>query len=60
MSLSLTCKRCDVVITGEDEDELVAKVQAHVLGHARQHDRDHSVSREHVLARLRREEFKGA
>jgi len=58
MSLSLTCKRCNEPITGEDEDELVARVQAHVATHSRLHGRFHQVSREQVLARLRRQEAK--
>ena len=55
MALSLTCKRCQEVITGADEDELVARVQAHVGGHGNPGGRDHNVSREHILARLRRQ-----
>lgn len=55
MDLSLTCKRCHEVITGADEDELVALVQAHVGGHNNPGGRDHNVSREHILARLRRQ-----
>ncbi len=58
MALSLTCNHCHEVVTGEDEDELVARVQNHVRGHAhdhgRDHGRDHAVSREQILARLRR------
>ena len=56
MSLSLTCKRCDQAITGTDEDELVANVQEHVARHSHKHERDHEVSREHVLRRLRRQD----
>jgi hypothetical protein len=55
MALSLTCRHCHQVITGDDEDELVARVQAHVRGHARDHGRDHAVSREQILARLHRQ-----
>lgn len=56
MALSLTCKRCHEVVTGADEDELVALVQAHVRGHNNPGDRDHNVSREHILTRLRRQD----
>ncbi len=56
MALSLTCKRCYEVITDADDDELVALVQAHVRGHNNPGGRDHNVSREHILARLRRQD----
>jgi hypothetical protein len=56
MTLSLTCKNCNEAITGEDEDEFVARVQAHVRGHGRTHGFSHIVSRRQVLARLRRQE----
>lgn len=56
MALSLTCKRCHEVIAGADEDELVALVQAHVRGHNNPGGRDHNVSREHIFARLRRQD----
>jgi hypothetical protein len=52
MTLSLTCKHCDEVLTGDDEDGLVARVQTHVRGHARDYGRGHAVSREQILARL--------
>ena len=55
MALSLTCKNCDEVLTGADEDELVAVVQAHIGAHARDHGATHEISREQVLARLERE-----
>jgi hypothetical protein len=58
MTLSLTCKRCNEKITGEDEDELVVRVQTHVGTHGRLHGRFHTVSREQVLTRLRRQEAK--
>lgn len=51
MSLSMTCKHCNIAITAEDEDELVAAVQAH----ARTHERPVELKREHILARLRRQ-----
>ena len=60
MVLSLTCKRCQQEITGTDEDDLVANIQAHVAGHSQEHERAHHVSREHVLRRLRRQEAKHA
>jgi predicted small metal-binding protein len=49
MALSLTCPRCEAVITADDEDELVAKVQAHAHD---DHDGVHSLSRERILAHL--------
>ncbi len=58
MTLTLTCKRCDEPITGENEDELVTNVQSHVRGHSRSHGISHTVSRRQVLARLRRQEAK--
>ncbi|MFI1095464.1 hypothetical protein [Streptomyces sp. NPDC020917] len=39
MTLSLTCRSCRQDITGEDEDALVAAVQAHhVSAHGSDHD----------------------
>ena len=52
MALSLTCPRCEAVITAGDEDDLVAKVQAHVRD---DHGGVHSPSREHIRARLHRQ-----
>lgn len=46
-TIGLPCKRCDTVITADDEDELVAEVQAHA---AREHDLTHALSRERILA----------
>ncbi|HVV30458.1 MAG TPA: DUF1059 domain-containing protein [Mycobacteriales bacterium] len=51
MSISMTCGPCGSVITAEDEDQLVARVQAH----AREHDGAPDLSREHILAHLRGE-----
>ncbi|MGW7525920.1 hypothetical protein [Streptomyces sp. NPDC054783] len=50
--LSLTCRHCDETISGENEDELVARVQSHVQGHARDRGTDRPVTRAHILARL--------
>lgn len=47
MSVELTCGPCGTVITGEDEDELVARVQEHARGHD-----NTELSREHILAHL--------
>lgn len=56
MTLRLTCKRCDEVITGEDEDQLAAAVEAHVRSHPRTGGGvSHTVSRAQVLGRLRRQ-----
>jgi hypothetical protein len=49
MTLILTCTRCDAVITADDEDDLVAKVQTHVRD---DHGLTHALSRKHILARL--------
>lgn len=50
MKLSLTCKSCGKVLAADDEEELAALGQAHALEHG--HTR--ILSREHVLARIRR------
>lgn len=51
MTISLTCRHCDATITADNEDDLVARVQAHV----REHDDARVPSREHILARLHRQ-----
>lgn len=48
MSMEMTCGPCGTVITGEDEDDLVIRVQEH----AREHDGAPNLSREHILAHL--------
>jgi hemerythrin-like domain-containing protein len=48
MSISLTCGPSGAVITGETEEELVAKVQAHARAH-----QNTELSRERILAELR-------
>jgi predicted small metal-binding protein len=52
MPMTLHCPRCDFVLSAEDEDELVAKVQAHVR---KDHGLEHTLPRKHILARLRRQ-----
>ncbi len=52
MTLNLNCPRCKAEITGDDEDDLVAKVQSHVRD---EHGATHAVSRKHILARLNRQ-----
>jgi hypothetical protein len=59
MALTLTCKNCHQPVTGQDEDELVARVQAHSRAHAATHGRDHEIPREQILARARREQSGG-
>lgn len=54
MTLNLTCKRCDEILAGKTEDELVARVQAHVRGHADKHGQDHAPTRAQILRRLAR------
>lgn len=55
MTVSVNCPRCDAVITADDEDELVVRVQAHVRN---DHNAAHSPSRKHILARLHRQHSK--
>ncbi len=50
MSLNINCPRCDTVIEAEDEDDLVAKVQAHVRDDP---GLEHTLPRKHIPARLR-------
>jgi hypothetical protein len=52
MTMTLNCPRCDAVIDAEDENDLVAKVQAHVRA---DHDLEHTLPAKHILARLRRQ-----
>lgn len=49
MILSLTCPRCGALVTADDEDKLVTRVQLHVRV---DHGGPHSPSRDHILARL--------
>lgn len=51
----MACKRCREVLSGADEDELVARVQTHVQGHGLLGGRSHTVSRQQILTRLRRQ-----
>jgi Protein of unknown function (DUF1059) len=48
MTISLPCRLCDAVVTGDDEDDLVTRMQAHA---AEEHDK-HGLSRRHVLRHL--------
>lgn len=50
MRFTMTCRHCGEVLRADDEDDLVAQVQAH----RRSHDRGPALSRDHILARLRR------
>ena len=59
MTVSVTCKRCRELITAEDEDELVAQVEAHARDHGGDHGGAHGAhvpSRERVLAHLHRQD----
>jgi hypothetical protein len=56
----MTCRYCNEVLAGDDEDDLVIRVRAHVRTHARDHGREHDVSREEILARLRPQDAKKA
>jgi hypothetical protein len=55
MTVSLTCTRCQEAITAENEDQLVAQVQAHARDHGGAHGQ-HIPSREHILAHLQRQD----
>ncbi|AVH54699.1 MULTISPECIES: hypothetical protein [Streptomyces] len=54
MTISITCTNCHQEITGQDEDDLVPRVQAHVADHARAQGHEHTPTREQILTRLRR------
>ena len=49
MAITVTCKRCKEPITAEDEDDLVAQVEAHARDHGGAHGA-HIPSRERILA----------
>jgi hypothetical protein len=51
MAISITCKRCKEPITAEDEDDLVAQVEAHARDHGGAHGA-HVPSRERILTHL--------
>lgn len=53
MTLSVTCKGCREVITAEDEDGLVAQVEAHARDHGGARG-THIPSREHIVAHAQR------
>ena len=55
MTVNVTCKRCHEVITAEDEDQLVAQVEAHARDHGGAHG-THVPSRERVLSHLDRQD----
>jgi predicted small metal-binding protein len=48
--LELDCRRCGETITAHDEDELVARVHAHIKA---KHGSPHAPAREHLLAHAR-------
>jgi len=56
MTVSITCKRCKQPIIAEDEDDLIAQVEAQ----ARDHGGAHGTipTRQHVLAHLQRQHRK--
>ncbi len=56
MTLSLTCRQCGTVLSADTEDELVALGQQR----AERHGHTRPLSREHVLARIRRHNPKRA
>ena len=48
--LALDCRRCRETITARDEDELQARVYAHIRS---EHGSPHAPAREHLLAHAR-------
>ena len=54
MTLTITCKRCRQTVIGEDEDDLMAKVEAHARDHGGAHGR-HRPPREQILNHLRQQ-----
>ena len=52
MTVSVTCRRCKELITGQDEDDLLAQVEAHARDHGGAHGK-HIPSRERILGHLR-------
>lgn len=50
MTLRLTCRRCGALLSADTEDELATLGQQH----AQQHGHTRPLSRDHVLARIRR------
>ncbi len=54
MTVSMSCRRCQKLITADDEDQLVELSQAHASSEHR-----HTPSREHILAHLRGQDPKG-
>jgi hypothetical protein len=53
MTISTICKRCREPIVAQDEDDLVAQVQAHARDHGGAHGR-HVPSRDRILSQLHR------
>jgi hypothetical protein len=53
MTVSLTCRHCNVEIEADDEDALVDAVQAHVGTHEREPPQ---MNRQHSLSRLQRQQ----
>ena len=53
MTMSITCKRCKKLITAENEDDLMAQVEAHARDHGGAHG-VHIPSRERILGHLHR------
>jgi hypothetical protein len=53
MPVTITCRRCKKPITAQDEDDLIAQVEAHARDHGGAHGR-HIPTRERILAHLRR------
>lgn len=55
VALTITCKRCKRPIVAEDEDDLMAQVEAHARDHGGAHGH-HLPTRERILAHLRQEQ----
>jgi hypothetical protein len=52
MTITITCKRCKEPIIAEDEDDLVAQVEAHARDHGGAHG-THIPTRERILGHLK-------
>ncbi|MEP6600054.1 MAG: hypothetical protein ABJB98_11495 [Actinomycetota bacterium] len=52
MRMTTTCKRCREPIIAEDEDDLVAQIQAHARDHGGAHG-THVPPRDRILAHIR-------
>lgn len=54
MTVSLTCRACGKVLSADDEDALVELGAEHSREHGHCRDRGRPLSRDRILARIRR------